>query len=239
MRSSVCKSHRISLRSVCLVFCVWQTFTESHGLHAEDQIDRIRNPNLGEVESMLENPSNDAMKSFRPRNSIKAPIFWARFGLYPRNSTRALLLASSIGSPTSIARFLEHGADIEGRGRDDETPLIAAAGRGHLAATALLLASGANPRAVNRAGQSALDKATARRDAAGRATCALLRRRLLELEPPPPPPPERDCRTPPNTLARRALRATAVAAGSLLFGWAVAAAGLFATGQFDPWLLEH
>ena len=236
--------HKIRLSSLPVIkgfsFCLLLLHADNiDGMHAEDQIERIRNSNI-EPESTMVHPSDHLIKNEVPGIALRPPIFWARFGLYPRNSTRALLLASSIGSPTSIAHFLERGADIEGRGRDGETPLIAAASRGHLAATALLLASGADPRAVNRSGKSALDKAAARRDAAGRATSALLRRRLHELEPPSQLPPEPSCKSPPQrTLADRALRVTAVAVGGLLFGWGLAAAGLFATGQFDPWLIEH
>ena len=225
-----------------IFLCLLQEFaTNCRSMQAEDQIDRIREANYQQSRDS-EPVSGNRSKLSGPNLNVRAPIIWARLGLYPRNTTRALILASSIGSPTSIARFLERGADIEARGRDGDTPLIAAAGGGHVAATALLLASGADPRAVNRRGQSALDKAASRHDAAGRATCALLRRRLTELEPPLPPPslPVASARrTTEPTIAHRALRSAAVAASSLLFGWTLAAAGLFATGHFDPWLIEH
>jgi hypothetical protein len=170
------------------------------------------------------------------------PIFWARFGMYPRNTTRALILAGAVGSMGTVVRCLENGADIDGRGRDGETPLIAAASAGQLAVASLLLASGADPRAVDCRGETALDKATERGGPTGPLLCMLLRRRLRELEPPlplPAPLPVPPHRPDLPAAAGTALRMAAAAAGCLFLVWAVAAAHLFANGHFDPWLIEH
>jgi ankyrin repeat protein len=174
------------------------------------------------------------------------PIFWARFGIYPRNTTLALILAGSVGNMGTVVHFLENGSDIEGRGRDGETALIAAASAGQLAVASLLLASGADPRALDCRGESALDKAAERGDAEGRLLCMLLRRRLRELEPPPPPmplpplPPDHiPAAAAASAAAGTALRMAAAAAGYLFLIWAATAVHLFAKGHFDPWLIEH
>ena len=195
-----------------------------------------------------QSPTCIPKKQRKSKTRFSMPIFWARFGIYPRNTTLAFILACSVGSIGTVVRCLEKGSDIEGRGRDGETPLIAAASAGQLAVASLLLASGADPRAVDCRGESALDKAAKRGDAAGHLLCMLLQRRLRELEPPLPLPPPSPLPLPTRApdlsaaaaaTAGTALRMAAATAGCLFLVWAATAALLFANGHFDPWLIEH
>ena len=57
--------------------------------------------------------------------------------------------------------LIEYGANVNQVSSAGQTPLILAAVGGHGALARVLLESGADPRAVNRHGQTALDIATA------------------------------------------------------------------------------
>jgi hypothetical protein len=75
------------------------------------------------------------------------------------NGWTPLLHAIHKNQPSAVRALLEGGANINGRGRSGETPLMMAAGYGYTPIVELLLARGADTRAVDADGDNALSLA--------------------------------------------------------------------------------
>lgn len=71
----------------------------------------------------------------------------------------ALFDAANRGDAKVVERLLSEGADVDERGRNAETPLIAAALAGHAATAELLIAKGADVMARNKGGLTPLHAA--------------------------------------------------------------------------------
>ena len=65
------------------------------------------------------------------------------------SSHTALHLAAFEGNHECISILVEHGANIEERDKDGQTPLVLAAGKNHCIAVSELILFGANKYAVN------------------------------------------------------------------------------------------
>ena len=78
-----------------------------------------------------------------------------------RSLDKSLMLAAAEGHTHCLEALVERGAYVNCRSRDTQTPLMFAAGNGHLEATQLLLRHHANRFALDEEGRSAADRAEA------------------------------------------------------------------------------
>ena len=78
-----------------------------------------------------------------------------------RSLDKALMLASAQGYTHCLEALIERGAYVNCRSHDTQTPLMYAAGKGHLEATQLLLRHHANRFALDDDGRTAADRAEA------------------------------------------------------------------------------
>ena len=78
-----------------------------------------------------------------------------------RSLDKALMLASAQGYTHCLAVLIERGAYVNCRSHDTQTPLMHAAGKGHVEATQLLLRHYANRFALDEDGRTAADRAEA------------------------------------------------------------------------------
>lgn len=71
-------------------------------------------------------------------------------------NNKDLILAAEAGNVKEVSRLLADGADVNAKGKDDDTPLYAAAYWGHKGVAELLIAKGADVNAVDKGGHTPL-----------------------------------------------------------------------------------
>jgi ankyrin repeat protein len=132
---------------------------------------------LGRAAALGDIPALERLAGNASRGALDGALMWAaRFGqpdaiayLVKRgadpnarlgvNDWPILKHAVHKNQPASVQALLAAGADIDARGRQGETALMMAAGYGYTEIVRLLLAKGANPRAVSAKGDTAVELA--------------------------------------------------------------------------------
>jgi ankyrin repeat protein len=93
---------------------------------------------------------------FNHPESVRA-ILSSKQKLKTDTSENALLISAGLGLDNIIKMFLDYGVDVNARGKNGRTPLMAAVEFNHLNTVKLLLENKANPKAKDTEGESIMD----------------------------------------------------------------------------------